>query len=97
MPTPFTVIWQADSHTMICHRTARERLRRPLRFDCLRFWTTRHRQPVDSVTGSGRYTRMYGTARATAYGYSLRHIAVAVQGLVHCLGRARDFKILASG
>jgi beta-glucosidase len=24
-----------------------------------------------SVTGSGRYVRMYGTTRATGYGYSL--------------------------
>jgi F5/8 type C domain/Beta-1,3-glucanase len=33
-----------------------------------------------SVTGTGRYVRMYGTARATAYGYSLWEFAVRVTG-----------------
>ncbi|MEV6929756.1 discoidin domain-containing protein [Dactylosporangium sp. NPDC051485] len=33
-----------------------------------------------SVTGSGRYVRMYGTARATQYGYSLWEFQVRVNG-----------------
>ncbi|MGC4766735.1 discoidin domain-containing protein [Micromonospora sp. DT46] len=33
-----------------------------------------------AVTGSGRYLRVYGTARATAYGYSLWELAVNVTG-----------------
>ena len=33
-----------------------------------------------SVTGSGRYVRMYGTARATQYGYSLWEFDVYVSG-----------------
>jgi len=33
-----------------------------------------------NVTGSGRYIRMYGTARATAYGYSLFEFAVHATG-----------------
>jgi hypothetical protein len=33
-----------------------------------------------SVSGSGRYVRMYGTARATGYGYSLWEFAVHVGG-----------------
>jgi hypothetical protein len=35
-----------------------------------------------SVSGSGRYVRMYGTARATAYGYSLWEFEVYVTGAV---------------
>ncbi|GGM88581.1 discoidin domain-containing protein [Dactylosporangium sucinum] len=33
-----------------------------------------------TVSGSGRYVRMYGTARATAYGYSLWEFAVRITG-----------------
>jgi hypothetical protein len=33
-----------------------------------------------NVTGTGRYVRMYGTARATAYGYSLWEFAVHTTG-----------------
>ena len=33
-----------------------------------------------TVTGSGRYVRMYGTARATSYGYSLWEVAVNTSG-----------------
>src|SRR2546423_134285 len=33
-----------------------------------------------SVSGSGRYVRMYGTARATPYGYSLWEFAVHTAG-----------------
>ncbi|MEU4774192.1 discoidin domain-containing protein [Micromonospora sp. NPDC023644] len=33
-----------------------------------------------AVTGSGRYLRVYGTARATGYGYSLWELAVNVPG-----------------
>ncbi|MGC4790933.1 discoidin domain-containing protein [Micromonospora sp. DT178] len=33
-----------------------------------------------AVTGSGRYLRVYGTARATTYGYSLWELAVNVPG-----------------
>ncbi|MGH3375888.1 MAG: glycoside hydrolase family 3 C-terminal domain-containing protein, partial [Actinoallomurus sp.] len=33
-----------------------------------------------NVTGTGRYVRMYGTARATAYGYSLWELAVFTEG-----------------
>jgi F5/8 type C domain/Beta-1,3-glucanase len=33
-----------------------------------------------SVTGTGRYVRMYGTARATAYGYSLWEFGVYTTG-----------------
>ncbi|MGC9665994.1 discoidin domain-containing protein [Planosporangium sp. 12N6] len=33
-----------------------------------------------TVTGTGRYVRLYGTARATAYGYSLWEFAVRVAG-----------------
>ncbi|RAO54715.1 Beta-glucosidase [Micromonospora saelicesensis] len=33
-----------------------------------------------TVTGSGRYLRMYGTARGTAYGYSLWELAVNTTG-----------------
>ncbi|MEV0429213.1 discoidin domain-containing protein [Micromonospora sp. NPDC050495] len=33
-----------------------------------------------TVTGSGRYVRMYGTARATAWGYSLWEFAVHTSG-----------------
>jgi len=33
-----------------------------------------------TVNGSGRYVRMYGTARATAYGYSLWEFAVLTAG-----------------
>ncbi|MEW2379485.1 discoidin domain-containing protein [Micromonospora sp. NPDC047812] len=33
-----------------------------------------------AVTGSGRYLRVYGTARATTYGYSLWELAVNVTG-----------------
>jgi len=33
-----------------------------------------------TVSGSGRYLRMYGTARATAYGYSLWELAVYTVG-----------------
>ncbi|WP_248962795.1 discoidin domain-containing protein [Sphaerisporangium perillae] len=33
-----------------------------------------------NVTGSGRYVRMYGTARATGYGYSLWEFAVYTSG-----------------
>ncbi|MDN3353800.1 glycoside hydrolase family 3 C-terminal domain-containing protein [Actinomadura sp. DC4] len=33
-----------------------------------------------SITGTGRYVRMYGTARATAYGYSLWEFAVFTVG-----------------
>ncbi|MDT0528079.1 discoidin domain-containing protein [Micromonospora sp. DSM 115977] len=33
-----------------------------------------------AVAGSGRYLRVYGTARATAYGYSLWELAVNVAG-----------------
>ncbi len=35
-----------------------------------------------TVTGTGRYVRMYGTARATQYGYSLWEFAVRVGGTV---------------
>ncbi|MDX6209592.1 MAG: hypothetical protein QOE24_1983 [Frankiales bacterium] len=35
-----------------------------------------------TVNGSGRYLRMYGTARATAYGYSLWELGVNVIGSV---------------
>ncbi|WP_426503714.1 discoidin domain-containing protein [Dactylosporangium sp. McL0621] len=35
-----------------------------------------------TVTGSGRYVRMYGTARGTAYGYSLFEFGVRVTGTV---------------
>ena len=33
-----------------------------------------------TVSGSGRYLRMYGTARGTAYGYSLWELAVNTTG-----------------
>jgi hypothetical protein len=32
-----------------------------------------------NVTGSGRYVRLYGTARATAYGYSLWEFGIYTQ------------------
>jgi len=35
-----------------------------------------------NVSGSGRYIRMYGTARATAYGYSLFEFTVHITGTV---------------
>ncbi|UWP87539.1 discoidin domain-containing protein [Dactylosporangium fulvum] len=35
-----------------------------------------------TVSGSGRYVRMYGTARGTAYGYSLWEFAVRVTGSI---------------
>ncbi|MEU7867454.1 discoidin domain-containing protein [Dactylosporangium sp. NPDC049140] len=35
-----------------------------------------------TVTGSGRYVRMYGTVRGTAYGYSLFEFGVRVTGTV---------------
>jgi hypothetical protein len=34
-----------------------------------------HNQTLD-VTGTGRYLRLYGTARATQYGYSLWELQV---------------------
>ncbi len=41
----------------------------------------RHRRHADlTVTGTGRYMRMNGTARATAYGYSLFEFAVHTTG-----------------
>ena len=33
-----------------------------------------------NVTGTGRYVRMYGTARATGYGYSLWEFQVFTSG-----------------
>jgi beta-glucanase (GH16 family) len=35
-----------------------------------------------NVTGTGRYVRMYGTARATAYGYSLWEFVVHITGTI---------------
>ncbi|MFC7272820.1 discoidin domain-containing protein [Paractinoplanes rhizophilus] len=35
-----------------------------------------------NITGTGRYVRMYGTARATAYGYSLWSFVVHITGTV---------------
>src|SRR5690348_9912999 len=35
-----------------------------------------------TISGSGRYVRMYGTARATAYGYSLWSFSVFITGTV---------------
>ena len=50
-------------------------------------WTTIHSTTTATggtqtipVTGSGRYVRVNGTVRATAYGYSLWEFAVAVSG-----------------
>ncbi|MDF9811059.1 discoidin domain-containing protein [Streptomyces sp. SPB162] len=50
-------------------------------------WTTIHTATAAgggtqnlTVTGNGRYVRMYGTARATAYGYSLWEFAVHTGG-----------------
>ena len=41
-----------------------------------------------NVTGTGRYIRMYGTARATQYGYSLWEFSVYGPGAAGAGGRA---------